>query len=64
MTIIYVFIYLLTGKVAILSASNTLYFSLVLPTGLAPPHFLKPSPQGSQLESMFTVPSIQSESNL
>ncbi|GFU91567.1 transposable element Tc3 transposase [Trichonephila clavipes] len=39
-------------------------FSLAFPTGLAPPHSLHRSPQGSQLESMFTIPSIQSESSL
>ncbi|GFU95537.1 uncharacterized protein TNCV_2729911 [Trichonephila clavipes] len=32
------------------------------PLDLPPPHFLNPSPQGSQLESLFTLPSNQSES--
>ncbi|GFU90847.1 hypothetical protein TNCV_4921801 [Trichonephila clavipes] len=40
------------------------YFSPALPTGHAPPHNLNLSPRGSQSESMFTVPNIQSESNL
>ncbi|PRD26690.1 UNVERIFIED_CONTAM: hypothetical protein NCL1_37480 [Trichonephila clavipes] len=37
--------------------------SLAYPTGLAPPHFLNPSPQSSQLESLFILPSNQSESS-
>ncbi|GFU87068.1 hypothetical protein TNCV_1020521 [Trichonephila clavipes] len=40
------------------------YFSPPLPTGHAPPHNLNLSPRGSQSESMITLPSIQSESNL
>ncbi|GFU91829.1 hypothetical protein TNCV_3192161 [Trichonephila clavipes] len=36
----------------------------LFPTGLAPPHFLGPNPQGSQLESMIPLPSIQPESSL
>ncbi|GFV55256.1 DDE_3 domain-containing protein [Trichonephila clavipes] len=47
----------------ILNRERLVGYALAFPTGLAPPHFLNPSPQGSQLASMITVPSIQSESS-
>ncbi|GFT31631.1 hypothetical protein TNCV_230701 [Trichonephila clavipes] len=44
---------------------DTLQNSLIpLPTGLAPPHLLNPSPEGSQSESTITLPASNREQPL